>query len=137
LIEEGADMQNVCHALTRTMRQLSLSLVINFAYMLDNTEISENNSTTDIKPDFLDDASLLNQLPAGICVFDMAGKIVKHNVEAARLFGEKPVTRGQYEACDGQYTLHWAEHTMQHSESPVEDCIRDGKERKNIEIVIT
>src|SRR5688572_837495 len=106
--------------------------------MLDKREISENNPTTDIKPDFLDDASLLNQLPAGICVFDMSGKIVKHNLEAARLLGEKPETRGQYDACNGQYTLHWAKHTiMPQHESPVEDCIRDGKERKNIEIIIT
>ena len=98
------------------------------AQVLQGAELSEFDALLSAPPGALD------ALPGAVYVCDGQGELLRHNSEAARLWGRKP-RRG--ERFCGSHRLYLGDGSpLAHELCPMADAVHSGKESRNCEVVV-
>jgi PAS domain S-box-containing protein len=83
------------------------------------------------------DDTILELLPAAVCVCDADGVIVRYNPKAAELWGRWPRRGDSGERFCGSHRLFWPDgRPLPHRETPMADVLRTGEPARNLEVLI-
>lgn len=87
--------------------------------------------------DYWQESHILNLLPEGVYVCDMAGVIRRYNEQAAQLWGRRPVLGDARERFNGAWKIYHPDGTpLPHDQAPAALCLKDGVSRKDMEYII-
>src|ERR1044071_8629220 len=108
--------------------------------MKEETSVANEHTTTlheNLLPDYIQDNTIFDSLPMAAYVCDMSGAIKKYNEEAVKLWGRRPVVVGIDEQYCGAFRLCRTDGSwLPHEQTPAAACLKDGKPRKDIEVII-
>jgi PAS domain S-box-containing protein len=81
--------------------------------------------------------SVLEAIPGAVYICDANGWLVRHNSEAAAVWGRNPEASGSRERFCGSHKLYLIDGTpLAHEDCPMADAVIAGKETRNAEVVI-
>ncbi len=87
--------------------------------------------------DYIRENQVLNLLPVAVFVCNMEGAIQKYNEEAVRLWGRRPEAGNKSERFGGACKLYHLDGSfLPLDQGAVAACLRDGKPRENVEVIL-